>query len=877
MKLYISPRYAGPDKGDGGIRRVIEAQERWLPKMGFELVNNINDTDIAAFHAGMWEDPNPNISVVAHTHGLYWDEYNWPGNWYERINKEVIRTLKQADAVSAPSMWVADALRRGMWLDPWVLYHGIEPTDWPERTSPEDGYILWNKTRVDPICDPEPLNRLAVMAQGEHFVSTFGDRRPNIEVTGNMPYEQGREYTRNAGIYLATSRETFGIATLEAMAAGVPVLGFAFGGQPEVVVHKQHGYLAKPGDYDDLLKGLEYIRAHHKYLSFSARQHVLEEFTWELMMQQYVRLYETVHQEKRGGVKVSFVITNYNLGRYLPQAVASAKAALSKLTQSGEVIVVDDASTEPLPSVVEDDKEIFVVKNPVNVYLAEALNIGIAHASGEYIYPLDADNYVDPVGFTDLVNALDKDRALDIAYGKMRVFGDADETSPGFVSGWPPAYADLDEQLRHHNQITSSSLYRKKVWRNIGGYRRRCPTAEDADFWTRALALGYTGRQVTEAPVLNYRDRSDSMSRVQKDWPWHEWYGWANSADRSWVRGGAVHIHDVPLVSVVIPVGRGHERYVLDALDSLVAQNKTFWNWEAIVVNDTGKRIPWLHPWARVVNGQGKGVSHARNIGTHFARADYILYLDADDFLHPDALYHMYNVALSSTCPRVFVYTDWFSAEDGARHNVEEFNPSDLLTKLPYPVSCLYKKNDLIDAGIRWDESFKDGWEDWDYALQVVSKGICGIRLAAPFLHYRLGTGSLRNRARSKLEEIKAKINDKWINFKGNDMPASCGGCGGGRYPSLMAAVVDTGVFEGVNLDTETSLIQYNAPEDWTGTRSFLGRVTGNRYRFSPQDRVKRVYNADVQGLLDLGFFSPLVNAIGEVTALQADGPPNAA
>ena len=529
MRLYISPRYEGPDKGEGGIRRVIEAQERWLPKMGFELVNSVNECDIAAFHAGMWEDPPVNVAVAAHTHGLYWSEYEWPGYWYERVNNEVIRTLKQADAVSAPSMWVADALKRGMWLDPWVLYHGIEPEDYTERTSPEDGYILWNKTRVDPICDPEPVNILARMASSEHFVTTFGEARHNVEVTGNMPHEQALSYVRNAGIYLATSRETFGIGTLEAMASGVPVLGFAFGGQPEIVVHKQHGYLARPGDYDDLLKGLEYIRAHHKYLSFSAREHVLEEFNWELMMQHYLRMYEAVYYQKNTGVRVSFVITNYNLGRYLPEAVASAKAAISKLNQNGEVIVVDDASTEPLP---EMDADILVIKNPVNVYLAEALNIGIAHARGEYVYPLDADNYVDLVGFTDLVSALDKDRGLDIAYGKMRVFGDADETSAGFVSGWPPSEADLDEQLRHRNQITSSSLYRQKVWRNIGGYRRRCHTAEDADFWTRALAVGYTGRQVTGAAVLNYRDRLDSMSRVQKDWGWHEWYGWANTEDR---------------------------------------------------------------------------------------------------------------------------------------------------------------------------------------------------------------------------------------------------------------------------------------------------------------------------------------------------------
>lgn len=879
-RLYISPRYKGADKGDGGIRRVVEAQERWLPKYGFELTEHVRDCEIAAFHAGNWEDPPAGAVAIAHTHGLYWAEYNWEYKWFQDVNRQVIQTLQLADATSAPSMWVADALRRGMWLDPWVLYHGIEPEEWPERTSPGDGYILWNKTRVDPICDPLPVNELARRAKGEKFISTFGDETQNVHITGNMPYDRARALVRDAGVYLATSRETFGIGTLEAMAAGVPVLGFAFGGQPEVVVHKEHGYLAAPGDYEDLVRGLEYIRAHHAYMSHAARKHVLDEFTWEKMMWQYALMYNDALSRKRASVKVSVVITNYNLGQYLGEAVASAEEATAYLKDAGgaEVIVVDDASTEPLPPDIARNQNVKLVVNTTNRYLAEALNVGVGTARGEYILPLDADNLVDKDGLKVLVDALDSNRLLDIAYGKMSVFGS--EAAP-FVSGWPPPAADLEEQLKHKNQITSTALYRKKVWNRIGGYRRRCRTAEDADFWTRALALGFTGRQVTEAVTLHYRDRPDSMSRVQKDWPWNEWYGWASSTrlGRSWATGGAIHIHDVPLVSVVIPVGRGHERLVLDALDSVQAQSRSFWNWEVIVVNDTGKRLPWIHPWARVVNGQGKGVSHARNIGTHFVRSDYLLYLDADDFLHPDALYHMYYTAVTTTCPSVFVYTDYFTVEDGKRRYVEDFERSDVLGKLPFPVSCLYKKSDLVKNGVRWDESFKSGWEDWDYAIQVVASGICGVRVPAPLLHYRLKTGTLRETALANSEEIKLKVRDKWaLTDLGVDKMPGCGGCGGGRYPSLLGGSADrnVGVFDGIDIEAETSMLQYNPPPEWTGTRSFLGRVTGNRYRFSPDGdgRIRRVYNRDIDGLVELGFFNVVEDSVGEVAPLMAAGPP---
>lgn len=880
MRLYISPRYEGPDKAHGGIRRVVEAQLKWLPTYDVEIVDNILAAEVVAFHAGIWEEAQTGVPVVAHTHGVYWEEYPWNASWYTEVNKDVIRTLKNADEATAPSQWVADAMRRGMWLNPHVIYHGIEPEDWPERTSPEDGYILWNKARVDPVCDPAPVNELAKRVTDQNFVTTFGVQTPNVYVTGSVPYEKACEDVRRAGVYLATTRETFGIGTLEAMAAGVPVLGFAFGGQPEIVVHKQHGYLARPGDYEDLEVGLRYIRKHHKYLSHAARQFVLEQFTWQQMIRRYAEVYHRLLARKRNSVKVSVVITNYNLGKYLPDAITSAEKAVDMLGMDSEIVVIDDASTEPLPEQVITNTNIRLIRNPENLYLAESLNKAIDVATGEYILPLDADNLLDVRALQTLVGQLDRDRGLDIAYGKMEVFTDDPNQRP-FVSEWPPSQASLREQLQHKNQITSTALYRRKVWERIGGYRRRCHTAEDADFWCRALACGFSGKQVTEAVTLRYRDRAEGMSRTQKDWAWNAWYQWAGptSDNRSWTTGGAIHIHDAPLVSVVIPVGPGHERYLLDALDSVQAQSGTFWNWEAVVVNDTGKRLPWVHPWARVVNGEGKGVSHARNIGKHFARGDYLLYLDSDDYLHPDALYHMYNVAVSSNCPRVFVYSDWWSAEDRQAHDVTNFDPKDLLNRLPFPVTCLYKKSDL--DGIKFDESFTNGWEDWDYAIQVVSKGICGLHISSPLLHYRLDTGTLRKDASANSEQIRLKLRDKWsslIEDKGLENMPGCGGCGGGRYPAITEQIQDQSVFSTADLEAETTTIQYNAPEDWTSTRTFLGRVTGNRYRFSPdaEGRIQRVYNADVPGLIEMGFFELVQFSVGDVEPLQADGPPGA-
>ncbi|MEI6847488.1 MAG: N-acetyl-alpha-D-glucosaminyl L-malate synthase BshA [Chlorobiaceae bacterium] len=51
---------------------------------------------------------------------------------------------------------------------------------------------------------------------------------------------------------MPSNAESFGLAALEAMACGVPVVVTMAGGFPEFIVHGQHGYLMEPGDIDGM-------------------------------------------------------------------------------------------------------------------------------------------------------------------------------------------------------------------------------------------------------------------------------------------------------------------------------------------------------------------------------------------------------------------------------------------------------------------------------------------------------------------------------------------------------------------------------------------------------------------------------------------------
>jgi glycosyltransferase involved in cell wall biosynthesis len=89
--------------------------------------------------------------------------------------------------------------------------------------------------------------------------------------------------------------EGFGIAILEAMAAGRPVVATAVGGIPEVVVHGETGLLVPPGDPVALADALHELLAHPeraRALGARGRERAREKFRIESIVRQHEALYE---------------------------------------------------------------------------------------------------------------------------------------------------------------------------------------------------------------------------------------------------------------------------------------------------------------------------------------------------------------------------------------------------------------------------------------------------------------------------------------------------------------------------------------------------------------------------------------------------------
>ena len=94
---------------------------------------------------------------------------------------------------------------------------------------------------------------------------------------------------------LPSESESFGLAALEAMASGLPVIATDSGGIPEVVVNGETGFLSPVGDIESLARGTrELLLNSEKRNQFSeqGRQRVMDLFRWAPVIERYEQAYE---------------------------------------------------------------------------------------------------------------------------------------------------------------------------------------------------------------------------------------------------------------------------------------------------------------------------------------------------------------------------------------------------------------------------------------------------------------------------------------------------------------------------------------------------------------------------------------------------------
>jgi glycosyltransferase involved in cell wall biosynthesis len=173
-----------------------------------------------------------------------------------------------------------------------------------------------------------------------------------------------------------------------------------------------------------------------------------------------------------------------------------------------EVVVVDDGSTDAATHEALEQARASgarVVRREQGG-AAAARSAGLEASSAPLVFPLDADDLLEPGSLAALADALERHPDSGFAWGDYAVFGDYEGTyrTPDRVLPWTLTYL---------NPYPVSSLFRRAALEAAGGWRWRGRIGyEDWSLWLRLVELGIGGLRVDR---VVYRRRLHGSARVQ--------------------------------------------------------------------------------------------------------------------------------------------------------------------------------------------------------------------------------------------------------------------------------------------------------------------------------------------------------------------------
>ena len=196
------------------------------------------------------------------------------------------------------------------------IYNGIDIKNFKiNKFRKNKTFIVIGRLDEEKLCDqiisvfsklPENLNvKLIFLGDGEC--------RSDLEKMTNQLNQSHRiflkgvvknvnDYLINCDFYLsASSSEGMSNALLESMALGVPAIVSNVSGVDEIIFDNQNGFVFEPGDektfYEKIIKAINYSEEKYINMSRMASQHILKNFSIELIADKHVKLYKSLFED----------------------------------------------------------------------------------------------------------------------------------------------------------------------------------------------------------------------------------------------------------------------------------------------------------------------------------------------------------------------------------------------------------------------------------------------------------------------------------------------------------------------------------------------------------------------------------------------------
>jgi glycosyltransferase involved in cell wall biosynthesis len=221
------------------------------------------------------------------------------------------------------------------------------------------------------------------------------------------------------------------------------------------------------------------------------------------------------------------------------------------------------------------------------------------------------------------------------------------------------------------------------------------------------------------------------------------------------------------LVSIYI-VNHNYAKYLEQSINSVL--NQDFKNYHLMIIDNgsTDNSQEILQKFQNqeeidVIFRKNKGLTVANNIALKMSQGRYIMRLDADDYLEPNALRLMFQ-KLEDNPELALVFPDYWNVDETGkiinRVRRHDFNEEVTLLDLPAHGACTMIRREILEDLGGYDENFsrQDGFDLW---LKTVHKFKVS-NINKPLFYYRRHNNNLTNNEKLLLE-TRAKIIHKHV------------------------------------------------------------------------------------------------------------------
>jgi glycosyltransferase involved in cell wall biosynthesis len=226
-------------------------------------------------------------------------------------------------------------------------------------------------------------------------------------------------------------------------------------------------------------------------------------------------------------------------------------------------------------------------------------------------------------------------------------------------------------------------------------------------------------------------------------------------------------------IGVIIPLFK-QAQFLIECVTSVLSQ--TLMPTGIVIVND-GCPNPSSDTLPRAIAAawpeqtlylrqENRGLSGARNTGVRallnrWPEIEAILPLDADDWLEEHSLEAMAG-RLASEDHSDWVYPDFqcFGSEFTNWKPLPRLNPFRLFFENPCGAPSLIRRR-VFDAGVFYDETMRDGYEDWEFFLRALTRGFWGASAGNVGFNYRVRKTSMIVQTRKKHQQILKSMHER--------------------------------------------------------------------------------------------------------------------